>query len=310
MRLDVIVPTFNRQELLQRTLQSLLIARVPPGLTVGVTVVDNNSSDDTRRVVEDWQAKFTDRLNYVFERKQGRSHALNAGIESTDGDLIGFIDDDEEIEESWYDCVHNSFSTMDVDFIGGPYIPRWEIDPPSWLPKEYCGVIGSIEVGELTIPYDETYPGILMGGNAVLTRAIFTKVGRYLTAVGRSGARLLAGEDEDMYQRLLEANAKGVYLPNLKIFHFIPAERLTKRYFRKWCFWRGVSLGVLDRNRPSKVAYLGGVPRYLYGKAARGGLRNLIAPLRTSNPAQRFSNELAMWDLLGFFYGKHFYVTK
>ena len=58
MRLDVILPTYTRHQLLKLTLDSLLAAEVPPDLTVSVTVVDNNSSDATRETVEAYQAKF------------------------------------------------------------------------------------------------------------------------------------------------------------------------------------------------------------------------------------------------------------
>lgn len=306
MRLDVVIPTYNRQQSLSRTLYSFHRAGVPKGLIVGITVVDNNSSDDTRLVVERWREKLPG-LSYVYENRQGRSFALNAGIDATSGDLIGFIDDDEEIEESWYETVYDAFTTRDVDFIGGPYIPKWEIEPPKWLPKKYCGVIGDIQAGDEIVPFDESYPGILMGGNAVLTRTILNRVGLYMTSVSRKGKKLLAGEDEDMYQRLLMAKAKGVYLPHLRIFHHIPAERLTKRYFRRWCFWRGVSSGVLDRERRAEATYLFGVPRYLYGAAARGMLSNVVNVFSRRDPSDRFSNELASWDLAGFFYGKHFY---
>ena len=273
---------------------------------MSVIVVDNNSSDDTRSVVKEWQEKLP-RLTYLFEKRQGRSFALNAGIAAASGYLVGFIDDDEEIDKSWYETVYRSFSSMELDFIGGPYIPKWEITPPTWLPKEYCGVIGDINGGDSIVPFDDKYPGILMGGNAVLKRAILNKVGDYLTTVSRNGKRLLAGEDEDMYRRLLKANAKGLYIPDLRIFHHVPAERLTKRYYRRWCFWRGVSSGVMDREQRDEVTYLFGVPRYLYGNATRGMLRNLLTLWKRSDASRRFSNELATWDLVGFFYGKHFY---
>jgi glucosyl-dolichyl phosphate glucuronosyltransferase len=309
MRLDVVIPTFNRKESLSRALQSLAAAHVPEDLIVSVTVVDNNSTDDTGLVVQKWQTRLP-RLSYVFEKRQGRSFALNAGIESTSGDLIGFIDDDEEIDQSWYDTIHRAFTTREVDFIGGPYIPKFECAPPAWLPNDYCGVIGDIRGGDDIVPYDENYPGILMGGNAVLTREILNKVGRYLTSVSRKGKRLLAGEDEDMYGRLLGSKARGLYMPELRIFHHVPAERLTKRYYRSWCFWRGVSAAVLDRKRREKVTYLLGVPRYLYGNAARGMLRNLGSIWKPSDTSRRFSNELKTWDLAGFFYGKHFYFPE
>jgi hypothetical protein len=147
-----------------------------------------------------------------------------------------------------------------------------------------------------------------MGGNAVIRRAVLDAVGNYKTSLGRTRTRLLAGEDEDMYRRLLDAGAVGLYIPDLIIYHRVPGERLTKRYFRRWCFWRGVSRGVLDREAPTGAVYLAGVPRWLYGRAARGLVSNVArAARRRSAPAEFFSNELAVWDLAGFFYGKHLY---
>lgn len=86
MKLDVIVPTYNRQELLKRTLDSLLTAEVSSDLEVQVTVADNNSKDATRQVVEGYMEQFGGRLQYVLETRQGGSHALNAGITSTSGE--------------------------------------------------------------------------------------------------------------------------------------------------------------------------------------------------------------------------------
>ena len=64
MRLDVIIPTYNRASLLPSALNSLLAAKVPPGLEVSITVVDNNSTDNTRTVVESFQQKFGDKIRY------------------------------------------------------------------------------------------------------------------------------------------------------------------------------------------------------------------------------------------------------
>ncbi|PYS84912.1 MAG: hypothetical protein DMF67_03295 [Acidobacteria bacterium] len=306
MRLDVIVPTYNRHEMLKRTLDSLLAAEVPTGLEVRVTVVDNNSNDRTRQTVEEWMGRFGGRLNYVFEAQQGRSPALNAGIRATEGDLVGMIDDDEEVDGRWFECVQRAFGDGGVDFIGGRCLPRWGAEHPAWLPRDYPGVIGWIDSGDEVLPYDENYPGILMGGNAVLRRSVLEKVGLYATSLSRNSKRLLSGEDQDMYQRLLESGARGLYLPDLIIHHYVPPERLTKRYFRRWCFWNGVSHGLIERERRTPVAYLCGVPRYLYGRAARGLLR-MARGVFSNTPAQSFSEELAVWDFAGFFYGKHFY---
>jgi len=110
-----------------------------------------------------------------------------------------------------------------------------------------------------------------------------------------------------MFNRLLAAGANGFYRPDLVILHYVPPDRLTKRYFRRWSFWHGVSLGVLDRRQPAPVPYLLGVPRYMFGVAVRSALDAARRVFRRGEPAQTFKNELAWWDLIGFAYGKHVY---
>jgi glycosyltransferase involved in cell wall biosynthesis len=308
MRLDVVIPTHNRASLLRRTLESLLTADRPDRLDVGVTVVDNGSTDDTRALVESLMPRFGDRLQYVYEPKPGRSQALNAGIAATHGDLVGMIDDDEEVDRNWLRTVAEAFQDPTTDFIGGPYVPRWGGERPSWLGTAHRGAIGWVDGGPVTRPFGPGFEGILMGGNAIVRRSVLDRVGPYATDLGRTpDGRLLACEDQDMFDRLLAIGARGFYRPDLVILHYVPPERLTKRYFRRWAFWRGVSLGVLDRRRPDAVAYLLGVPRYMFGMALRGTIDTVLRIFGRWEPAHTFKNELAWWDLAGFIYGKHIY---
>ena len=240
----------------------------------------------------------------------GKPHALNAGIAATDGDLIGLIDDDEEVDASWFESIWRHFASgeQDVDFIGGKCLPLWGAPRPEWLGTGYLGVIGWVDPGEEPRVMDAAYPGILMGGNAVIRRTALVRAGKYSTALNRSGATLLGCEDEDMYHRLLALGARGRYVPDLVIYHHVPRERLAKRYFRRWCFWRGVSLGMMDRGRPAPVRYIAGVPRYLVGRAVRGLAYLLSHPFgarRADDSARRFESELACWDLAGFAWGRH-----
>jgi hypothetical protein len=216
------------------------------------------------------------------------------------------IDDDEQIDQRWFRRIYEMFSSGEVDFIGGPYVPRWPVAPPAWLPRNHAGVIGVVDGGSQHV-YG-TSDAELMGGNAIISRAMLTKVGLYSADLGRNGQRPLADEDTDMYHRLLAAGARGAYVPDLIIYHYIHPDRLTKRYFRRWHFWRGVSSGLLDQRQPQPTPYLLGVPRYLFGSAARGLLHILpkMAGARKDS-AELFDNELKVFDLFGFFYGKHFY---
>jgi glycosyltransferase involved in cell wall biosynthesis len=308
MRLDVVIPTHNRAALLPRALESLLAADRPDGLDVGVTVVDNRSTDDTRGVIESFVSRFGGRLQYVYESTAGRSPALNAGIAATRGDLVGMIDDDEEVDRRWLVTIAAAFEDPATDFVGGPYLPRWGAQRPVWLGSAYGSVIGWTESGQAIQQFGPGCHAMLMGGNAVIRRPVLERVGPYSVDLGRTpGKRLMSCEDEDMFTRLLSIGDRGFYRPDLIIHHYVPPERLTKRYFRRWCFWRGVSQGLLDRRRPAPVPYLLGVPRYLIGIAMRGAVDSLRALFGRREPARTFQNELAWWDLAGFFYGKHVY---
>ena len=303
MKLDVVVPTYNRSQLLRRTISSLLRAPVPALLEVTVLIVDNNSKDDTEQVVRDIQSQAVRPVVYIKETNQGSSHARNAGIRAGVGDILGFIDDDEEIDENWYNVVAREFSDQATQFIGGPYLPNWAAPAPKWLPPGYHAVIGVL-LPKPRSPFGGTFPGILMGGNAVIRRDVF--VGLYSTKLGRSGKGLLSDEDAEFYRRLCHAGLHGVYVPDLIIHHYIPADRLTRHYHRRWCYWRGVSLGVSDRDSKANVRYMFGVPRYTIGRALRGLASIPRHMFITREAGQVFADELALWDLLGFIYGKHF----
>ena len=307
MRLDVVLPTHNRALLLRRALESLFAADPPDGLDLTVTVVDNCSTDDTPAVVRSLISRFGDRLQYVYESKPGRSYALNAGIAATDGDLVGMIDDDEEVDRSWLRTIATAFQDPGTDFIGGPYLPRWGGEQPAWLGTAHRGAIGWVDGGAVTRQFGPGFEGILMGGNAVIRRSVLERVGPYSTDLGRTPSRLLACEDQDVFDRLMAIGARGFYRPDLVILHYVPPERLTKKYFRRWAFWRGVSLGILHRRRPDPVVHLLGVPRYMFGTAMRGMLDTLSRIFGSWEPAHVFRNELAWWDLAGFIYGKHIY---
>lgn len=308
VRLDVLIPTRNRCRLLTRALHSLLEATPPARLSVRILVIDNGSTDSTAAFLVWIAARYRGRVEVIRERRSGKSRALNAGIACSNADLIGMIDDDEEIDPNWYSEIDRAFEDPSVDFIGGPYFPRWSTPPPDWLPRDYLAVIGSVDSGEGERGFGPDFPGILKGGNAVIRRSVLIAVGPYAEHLGPTAfARLLSCEDEEMYLRLLEAGARGRYLPSLIVHHHVSDSRVTPSYFRRWCFWRGVSRGLMDRRHPMPVTYLAGVPRFLYGRAAQG-LLNLSMRALGSHRAPDLSDELSVWDVAGYWWGRHIYT--
>ncbi len=310
LNLDVVVPTYKRSHLLRLTLSSLLQAPVPEGMDVSILVVDNNSNDDTESVVREIQAAANRRIVYIKETMQGLSHARNAGIRNGTAELIGFLDDDEEVEKDWFNVIFREFSDPATELIGGTSRPNWKAPVPKWLPPRYHMVLAvHLPTTRFAFKDPSDHHG-LWGGNAVFRRSVFERIGMFSTTMGRTSTGLLSNEDQELYSRVLDAGLRGFHVPDLIMYHSIPADRVTRRYFRRWHYWHAVSCGVMDRVTKEPVHYLLGIPRYRIGKA----LRELASIPRhlfiTRDLGKAFAAELEMWDILGFLYGEHFFRSN
>ena len=117
MTFSLVIPTFNRAADLRLTLDSLATLSVQAPWEV--IVVDNNSTDDTRSVVERAAADFPTELIYHFEGTQGRSAALNAGIRRSRGDIIVTTDDDVRVPVDWLERAGEALDALQCDYVGG-----------------------------------------------------------------------------------------------------------------------------------------------------------------------------------------------
>lgn len=307
MKLNVIIPTFNRDKSLKKTLSSLAAARLPENFEVVVTVVDNNSTDNTAQVVEEMKPLFSKiKLEYLFEKKQGRSFALNSGINRADGDILSGIDDDEEIDENWFVEVEKIFRERwdEIDFVGGKLLPNWETAPPSWIEPLKDGVICWRDYGDEEWIYGRDTP-IITGGHGIFKTDVFKEIGLYDESVGAQGKGFISGEDEVLYDRLLETGKRGIYNPKLIIYHYVPAYRLDKNYYRRWLFGVGVSRYLADTYyKPFAGANLFGVPRWMY-RTALSGVLNKIKNIIKRNETESLAAENPTMVFAGYFYGRN-----
>jgi glycosyltransferase involved in cell wall biosynthesis len=282
--LDVIIATHNRCSLLRGALASLLRVPVPQGLEVTINVVDNNSSDDTARVVTDVASDAALPVRYLLEPRKGQAFAINTGVESTQSDLVGLIDDDEEVDSSWFFRISEAFQDSSLDFIGGPYIPLWGAPKPEWLPRQAKGIIGWQELSTVPKRYGEELPGAaLCGGNAVIRRSVLKKAGPFRTDLN-------GHHDLEMFERLLSSGARGIYLPDLIIYHHIPPDRLRKEYFRQWMWKAGVAYARMPEKTTMKKVF--GVPRYVLKRALQSLVRTAISSICPNFACSRFESEL------------------
>jgi glycosyltransferase involved in cell wall biosynthesis len=291
---SVIVCTYNRADSLVRTLHSLQAQVVRPGIDWEVLVVDNNSSDRTRAVVEELCGAFP-RLRYSRESRQGLAHARNHGIAVARGEVLLFTDDDVAPESDWVERILDGMATSGCDACGGFIAPVWESPPPSWLTERFHGFLA---IRAERCDRYEVVPGSLppFGANMAFRREVFERFGGFDVMRGRRGHVLAGGEDSEMFERILAGGGKVMFFGDARVHHCVESSRLTKRYFRRWRYQTSRNLAE-RRGFPGERRLLG-VPLYLYPQSVRAILRALLA--RFSAPAdEAFFREVIVWHFLG-----------
>ncbi|HVL68579.1 MAG TPA: glycosyltransferase [Vicinamibacterales bacterium] len=309
MKYSVVIATYNRAADLRETLRSL--AGLTPDGPWEVIVVDNNSTDATRAVVEEAAAAFPAPLRYVFEAKQGRSPALNAGIRASAGEIVATTDDDVRVPGDWLNAAARGLDALGCDYVGGRVLPIWGAPRPAWIPDRggrQWAVIALLDYGPEPIEFGARVP---LGVNMAFRREAFDRAGLLDPDTGRRAGTLLGQEVREWCIRARKAGVRGFYLPEMVVEHIIPADRLRKAYFRRWFYWRGISRALLyeraglDMEAPerttldfTKVPHILGVPRYLYRKALAAAVDWVSASLR-GDAVAAFEHETWLWFFAG-----------
>jgi len=279
MDATVLICTYNRADQLADTLDTLA-RTVAPSLTWDAIVVDNNSRDATRSVVERRAAAYPVPLRYFFEGRQGKSHALNAGLAQTRARIVAFTDDDVRVSTGWLTAACRPLlEDASLAYTGGPVFPIWEEPCPAWLDhdrSDLWGTLAILDYGAEPFVFEER-KRVPLGVNMAVRRELIDRIGGFDPSLGRTGASLLGQEQAEFFCRSRAIGARGLYVPEMAIEHHVPASRLTREYFRRWWFWKGVSKSRIERRHPTtelgvdlaSVPRVGGVPRFMFGTAAR-----------------------------------------
>lgn len=94
MDVSVAICTYNGADRIPEVLDHLLVQQGVDEVRWEVIVVDNNSSDDTKDVVRHYQPHWLDDvpLRYGFERRQGKSYAMEQAIDAARGTWVAFLE--------------------------------------------------------------------------------------------------------------------------------------------------------------------------------------------------------------------------
>jgi len=299
MKISVIICTHNRYQRLAKTLNSLVDMALPQSIEWDAIVVDNNSSDNTREVVQgDFCSRYPGRFHYIFEPRPGKSYALNTAVQQAQGDILVFTDDDVVAEKNWLQNLTSGLHDSEWAGAGGRVLGEWECPPPRWLALK-----GRYSLGDTLALFDRGSEAHELsenpfGANMAYRKAMFEKYGGFRTDLGpRAGSQdPQKSEDAEFGRRLLNAGERLRYEPAAVVHHWVPENRLKKDYFLDWWF---------DKGR-SDVRRLGGrVDGRSHERVLLPVLRRLISStlrwMISTQPPRRFYNKVRVWELAGQF---------
>ena len=287
---SICICTYNRAERLTETLAAVQAMTPPADCRVEVVVVDNNSTDHTKDVVAGATRQGPFPIVYVHESRQGKSFALNTALERTRGDVLALTDDDVVPASDWVERIVRHFRERAVSFVFGKVLPRWAATPPPELlttrARDVWGPLALVDYGDQPVEYlaESTKQQLPIGANLAFLRSALIAIGGWRTDLGKVNNTLISGEDHEIFMRLRRFGLyAGFYDPDLMVRHYVPADRLTRRYFRRWFYWHGKTQALmLDDLFPNVgmavVPRIAGVPRFLY----RDGLLRLWKYLQTA----------------------------
>ena len=233
----IVIPTYKRCDLLDRTLRSLAECCLPPNL-VKVIVAENGIKSGADLLVK----KYDDRLplTYQYTEKPNKSNALNEILRKTGNEFIIFFDDDVRVHP---DILLNYAKEVgdreNGFFLCGRIHVDWEEHPIEWLvdylPSSVTGWHFNDEKCEMRVPKG-------VGSNWGAFAIDMREAGGFDERRGPgSGAR---GQEADMMERLLNRNIVGYYLPECKVWHFVPKTECSPEWTLSRTFEWGVGIGI------------------------------------------------------------------
>ncbi len=234
---------------LARTLSFLAAQQAPPQLPWEVIVIDNGSTDDTAAVaVAKWPASAPAPLRVVSEPDLGLSFARRRALAEARYEFVTFIDDDNWVCPDWVRLTFEILSeNPKIGACGGASEAACESSPPAWFERykdHYAIGPQASESGDVT-----DSRGWLWGAGLTLRRSAWFALidsGFSFQLADRQGKKLSSGGDVELCLALRLRGWRLWYDDRLKFQHYVPANRLDWRYFRRMCRGCGATTVVTD----------------------------------------------------------------
>ena len=211
---SIIVPVYNNENQIGHCIESLLSLNYPSS-NVEIIVVDNNSKDDTYRIIQKFPV-----ISLIEDSIQSSYAARNAGLKRSRGTIIAFTDSDCIADKDWILKAVECFQDENIGCVAG----RIEGLSPSNYIEEYLVRTRCLSQGGCLrfLPYAQT-------ANAIYRREVFDSIGFF-------EENWISGGDADLtWRMLLHSDYRLARCHDSLIYH---AHRSTlKGFFKQRRTW-------------------------------------------------------------------------
>ena len=245
---SIVICCFNGRERITETLRHIQAQEVNDVCPWEVILVDNASTDGCADLAREiWAEKPVTHFRVVREETPGLSHARTRAIDECHYEYISFVDDDNWVAQNWVSTVFRTFERYDrVGACGGMITAEFAIEPPRWFGEfEAFFAVGpqSSSAGPMLATQDYLCGAGLCVRNSLASNMM--REGFVFNLVGRQGKKLMGSEDVELCLAIKLNGWQLWYEPQLRLVHFMPAERLSWQYLKRLSLGTGGSYAGL-----------------------------------------------------------------
>jgi len=263
MNISVVICTYNNCKRLGITLSAILQCKIPQGVSWELVIVNNNCTDKTDKVVEEYANTLP--ISYVYAPNQGLSRARNTGLKNVKGELVVFIDDDVLIPKNWLKEIWAAYEEKPEGyFFGGPIESLFEGENPDDQLLELTmpsikGLYYGADARELRL--NEYF----VGANWACPREYVIKAGGFDLKKGPNspGGKSTSGEETHLMDKLRNMGLIPYYLPNIPVKHFVPVKKTKLTHIARRWESLGYETAMLDV-KSYKGKSISGIPLWMY----------------------------------------------
>ncbi|MFT3996172.1 MAG: glycosyltransferase family 2 protein [Asticcacaulis sp.] len=297
MSLSVIIPTFRRPDGLRTALNSVF-AQTGLDRPVQIIVCDNDPKGSARALVAELTPGAGQTLTYLHEPSPGVANARNTAVRAATGDVILFLDDDEEAPQDWAKTLLETQAAFDADVVFGPVTARLKTADVRFRPyfEAFFSRFGPKDSGLI--------PDYYGCGNSLIRRKHLSGDEPFDTGRNNCG-----GEDDKLFYDLKQQGARMAWSASAFVWEDVPESRATLSYTlpRAFAYGQGPSTSAMASTpkKPLTCAYWmlnGLVQAAVFGVAGAGLYAGgASSAARILDKAARGAGKLIWFHKLGFY---------